>query len=232
LSPYRFADKLALAKGSTDGSDYGIYGTKGTESDANVPTARYKHQSWTDSAGNMYVFGGLDPPEGGTFGAPMDDMWKYASSTGKWTWLAGSMCLSGVGNCSDTAPVGTLGAGESALNTPGARMETSGFTIGTDLYLFGGCRTAYGQNVMNDMWKFSTTSGQWSWVAGDGVGFSMSGTDGSGTQTRGTSYAADNTPAGRRGGLFITSPGMTATDEVYFMGGFGTQAMSNKVWNE
>ena len=37
----------------------GVYGTKGVPDAANVPGARDESISWTDSAGNVWLFGGI-----------------------------------------------------------------------------------------------------------------------------------------------------------------------------
>ena len=36
----------------------GVYGTKGVPAAANVPGARDESISWTDSTGNLWLFGG------------------------------------------------------------------------------------------------------------------------------------------------------------------------------
>ena len=36
----------------------GVYGTKGVAAPANVPGARYDSCSWTDSSGDLWLFGG------------------------------------------------------------------------------------------------------------------------------------------------------------------------------
>ncbi len=37
----------------------GVYGTLGTPASGNVPGARYSSATWTDSSGNLWLFGGL-----------------------------------------------------------------------------------------------------------------------------------------------------------------------------
>ena len=52
--------------GSNTISQTGIYGTKGMPDAANVPGAREDSISWTDGAGNLWLFGGY-----GTVAAPL-----------------------------------------------------------------------------------------------------------------------------------------------------------------
>jgi len=54
----------------------GVYGTLGTGATANVPGARGGAISWTDSAGNLWLFGGYGFDSGGTNGN-LNDLWQY-----------------------------------------------------------------------------------------------------------------------------------------------------------
>jgi len=62
--------------GSNVAWEQGTYGTQGTAAPANVPGARYDAVSWTDAAGNFWLFGGSGVDSAGGFGA-LDDLWKY-----------------------------------------------------------------------------------------------------------------------------------------------------------
>ena len=50
----------------------GNYGTKGVPDAANVPVARWGSSSWTDSSGNLWLFGGMDLEWD-----DMNDLWRY-----------------------------------------------------------------------------------------------------------------------------------------------------------
>ncbi|MGA8221852.1 MAG: hypothetical protein WB780_09395, partial [Candidatus Acidiferrales bacterium] len=65
----------------------GAYGTKGTAAPGNIPGARHGSISWTDAAGNLWLFGGVGYDSAGTLG-DLNDLWKY--SAGEWTWIGGS----------------------------------------------------------------------------------------------------------------------------------------------
>jgi N-acetylneuraminic acid mutarotase len=54
----------------------GIYGTLGSASSSNVPGSRFSAAAWTDSSGNLWLFGGLGNDSKGTFGY-LNDLWKY-----------------------------------------------------------------------------------------------------------------------------------------------------------
>jgi len=55
----------------------GTYGTKGTANAANVPGARYRLASWTDTSGNLWFFGGRGYDSMGGTLEVLNDMWRY-----------------------------------------------------------------------------------------------------------------------------------------------------------
>ena len=54
----------------------GIYGTPGIPAAANIPGARDSAVSWTDSSGNLWLFGGQGYDSTGTYGN-LNDLWRY-----------------------------------------------------------------------------------------------------------------------------------------------------------
>lgn len=143
----------------------GVYGTQGIGSTANLPGARINAQSWTDAAGNIWLFGGSGYDSAGT-GGVLNDMWSFNPATGKWTWVSGS-------NLAGAAGVyGTEGV-TAAANTPSARLGMTGWTDAAGmLWLFGGGgydSTGTNTGELSDLWKFNPTSGQWTWVGGVGT---------------------------------------------------------------
>lgn len=149
--------------GAYSGSHQGVYGTLGTAAASNAPGGRDRGMSWTDSSGNLWLFGGIgfDSTVGGPNGVPLNDLWKY--SNGQWTWEGGSNL--GYGN----ATYGTKGTA-AAANVPGARYagamwsDTQG-----NFWLFGGSGldSANAQGELADLWKYS--NGQWTWMSGANV---------------------------------------------------------------
>jgi N-acetylneuraminic acid mutarotase len=171
--------------GSTVGGQKGIYGTLGVASSNTVPGARSEAAAWTDSSGNLWLFGGNGFDSAGTE-AVLNDLWKY--SNGEWTWMGGSDLVNSKGQ------YGTLGVA-GAANTPGARdwpatwTDTSG-----NFWLFGGLgydSSGATMGMLSDLWEYS--NGEWTWVGGPKVS-GQKGTYG----TKGTSNAA-NIPGGRFG---------------------------------
>jgi N-acetylneuraminic acid mutarotase len=143
--------------GSDTRNNPGVYGTLGIPDAANVPGARSGGLTWTDDAGNLWLFGGYGHDSADTLGN-LNDLWKFDS--GQWTWVSGSDTTNNPG------VYGTLSVPDSA-NVPGARWLSLSWTDNAgDLWLFGG--TGYdgegNLSELNDLWKFE--SGQWTWVSG------------------------------------------------------------------
>ena len=151
--------------GSTTNLASGVYGTQGVAAVSNVPGARQMPASWTDSAGNLWLFGGLGPDNGGEF----NDLWSYSTTTNEWTWVSGSNAVNSSG------VYGTQGT-PSSNNVAGARDEAASWIDSSgNLWLFGGERydannvnpcVPGGDECLNDLWKYDRTSGQWTWESG------------------------------------------------------------------
>jgi len=136
--------------GSNVNSQPGVYGTQGTAAPGNIPGARECAVSWTDAAGNFWLFGGFgfDSRSGAyeVYG-DLNDLWKY--SGGQWTWMSGSN-LAG-----QTGTYGTQGT-PAPGNAPGARADTVGWIDGSgNLWLLGGAAlNELPDGKFNDLWKY------------------------------------------------------------------------------
>jgi N-acetylneuraminic acid mutarotase len=62
--------------GPDDNHQNGAYGTQGTAASGNSPGSRYFSVTWTDAAGNFWLFGGNGFDSVGTVGV-LNDLWKY-----------------------------------------------------------------------------------------------------------------------------------------------------------
>ncbi len=134
--------------GSTQVNATGAYGTQSVAAASNVPGARQAADSWIDSSGNLWLFGGYGDDTNGAVGN-LADLWEYVPGTGQWTWISGSEVYDA------TANYGTEGTG-AASNLPGSRQGASSWidSSGT-LWLFGG--VGYGgtsNGYLNDLWEF------------------------------------------------------------------------------
>ncbi|MGH8288375.1 MAG: kelch repeat-containing protein [Steroidobacteraceae bacterium] len=160
-----FSAAFTWVGGSNTPGASGVYGTEGVAAAANVPGSRDGGSTWTDANGNLWLFGGFEGyvnainPATGNF---LNDLWEYSPASGEWTWVGGSSaaCTQGV--------YGTQGVA-AAANLPGPRSATTTWTDGSgNVWLFGGggCDSTGAFLWYDDLWKFSPSTGEWTWVGG------------------------------------------------------------------
>ncbi len=140
----------------------GVYGTQGSGATGNLPGARDGASSWTDSSGNLWLFGGYGYASVGS--GELNDLWQYSPSTEEWTWVSGA----------DTAnATGTYGMetqGTDATFPGGRQAASSWIDTSGNLWLFGGYGyDATGNGDLDDLWQYSSSTGQWTWVSGSEV---------------------------------------------------------------
>jgi N-acetylneuraminic acid mutarotase len=142
----------------------GSCGAKGTGSIAYTPGGRARSVSWLDLSGNFWLFGGLGYDCAGNPGT-MNDLWKFNPSNLQWTWVAGA---NGVGA---SGTYGTLRVGGATM-TPGARQSAQAWVDGAgSLWLMGGeGNDGTGtSDLLNDLWKYTPSTNQWTWMAGSNL---------------------------------------------------------------
>ena len=155
--------------GSSTANAKGIYATAtGVPATAVVPGARVGAVSFTDAAGDFWLFGGGGYDSVGNNGL-LNDLWKYSPTTGLWTFTDIPTGVTGTTTIANVYPIyGTRGTA-AATNVPGGRQSGAGWVDQTgNLWLFGG--TGFDINHLNgyldDLWTFSPKTGQWTWSAG------------------------------------------------------------------
>jgi Galactose oxidase, central domain len=130
------------------------YGTQGSAGTGNTPGDRHGEATWTDSSGNLWLFGGLNP----NTGAFLNDIWRF--SNGQWTWEAGS-------SGEQQGVYGTQGIPLTG-NTPGGRLSPIAWQdVSGNVWIFGGFgldSTGETLNYLSDLWKYS--GGEWTWMGG------------------------------------------------------------------
>jgi hypothetical protein len=166
--PPSTANEWTWESGSSSTNAAGVYGTLGTASTTNVPSARDSAVSWTDNSGNLWLFGGETPSAQVNISeVSVNDLWEYSPSAKTWTWVSGSSSVPN-GVAGEPGVYGTLGT-PSVSNTPGARTGAVSWTDNSgNLWLFGGGgldSTGVGGNL-NDLWEFNITAKTWTWVSG------------------------------------------------------------------
>jgi N-acetylneuraminic acid mutarotase len=188
--------------GSNSPNAAAVYGTQGVAAAGNMPGSRAQAISWADTAGNFWLFGGTD-----SNGNALNDLWKYNPSSGEWTWMSGSN-TPGAGGVSGTEGI------SAPANVPGARFRAIAWSDGAgNLWLFGGVGfdSVGGFSVLNDLWRYSPTSGQWAWMSGSNAA-NANGTYG----TQGIA-AAGNSPGAR----YLTVSWTDSIGNLWLFGGYG-----------
>ncbi len=198
-------------KGGADTQNaVGVYGTLGVAAAGSIPGARYGSMTWTDGAGNFWLFGGTYVDATGDL-FYLNDLWRYTPSNGLWTWVAGSSSPGALYGTPGTYGVqGTA----SPTSTPGGRANAvSWMDSAGNLWLFGGfgydsTNLAY----LNDLWKYSPATGEWTWINGPSSAQTATAVFG----TQGVSAPA-NLPPERQGAVaWIDSKG-----NLWLFGGNG-----------
>jgi N-acetylneuraminic acid mutarotase len=142
-------------RGNTSGNQPGIYGVQALPSSSAQPGSREFPVSWTDAAGNFWLFGGDGFASTPTFGR-LGDLWKYNPVSNQWTWMNGFTIVAQNGN------YGTMGVA-SISNVPGARYAAGSWVDATgNLWMFGGRgfpATGF-DGFLNDLWKYNPSSNQ------------------------------------------------------------------------
>jgi len=133
----------------------GIYGIQGQPSTANTPGGRNELGIWSDSANNIWVYGGSTSND--TFEESFNDVWMFNATSSCWCWMSGN----------DTAdqPGVYPSQGQSNQGFPGARSEHCVWsdTTGT-VWLFGGSLEE--DEHLNDLWSFNPKTLSWTWISG------------------------------------------------------------------
>ena len=201
-----------------DNGEYGqpgVYGTQGQPSAANIPGGRLGAVSWTDKNGNFWLFGGAGLDSAETFGF-LNDLWEFDPSTKEWTWVSGSNTVATF-NGGQPGIYGQQGT-PAATNTPGGRSEALGWADANgNLWLFGGAGfDAVDTNGnLNDLWEFSPSTREWTWVGGSSI-LDVNGTVAGVYGTLG-SLTAGSFPGSRNNGVAWTSK----DGSLWLFGGYG-----------
>jgi hypothetical protein len=130
-----------------------VYGIQGVPDTANTPGELWETAAtWTDSAGDFWLFGGL--PEN-------NNLWKYNIATNSWTWIKGNISLvNGV--------FGTMGV-EDSTNIPPIGYYYCHWkdSIG-NLWVFGGEEEVNSiLDDSNNLWRYNIATNNWTWMNGN-----------------------------------------------------------------
>ncbi|GEM_PF-558954 len=191
----------------------GIYPPQGEPSIHAYPGARRGHAIWSDSVGNIWIFGGFGRSASTSSATnELNDLWKYNPNTGEWTWISGSNTFTNPG------VYGTQGV-PAASNTPGGREGMAYWKDASgNFWLMGGFGNgSLGSGELNDLWRFNPNTLEWTWMKGSTTpnAFGVYG-------TQGVANAANN-PGGR---LYAMAT-VDDNGDVWLFGGEGEGASTS-----
>lgn len=148
------------------------------------PAGRSDAAAWTDTAGDVWLFGGYSRHKAGhdPFGRPfyhdtlLNDLWRLDLDTLQWEQvLASQHTPSGTlgGSSGAHGTYCTLGRPDATSRPGGRRSATAIQDTEGNLWLFGG--TGFGAAVsgnsgagtLNDLWKLDPVARMWTWTSGD-----------------------------------------------------------------
>ena len=113
----------------------GVYG-KLSQGDPLQFGGRIQAVGWTDSNGNLWLFGGIGYDSIGRSGF-LNDLWEFSPSTLEWAWMGGGSTVPWALR-GQPGHYGTMGVA-SAGTAPGSRWGTGGWTDSNgNLWIFGG----------------------------------------------------------------------------------------------
>lgn len=219
---------IVPATSTGNGGQSGVYGALSTFAPGNVPGSRRLSSSWADNAGHLWLFGGYGYDSKGNAG-DLNDLWEFNLSTNQWAWVSGSNTLPMTTNSNGGYPgvYGTLGT--SAIgNVPGGRLGATSWIDSTGhLWIFGGHGFDSKGNAgdLNDLWEFTPSTNQWTWMSGSNTTVLNGGQPGVyGTLGK---TAAGNVPGSRSG----AAGWIDSTGNLWLFGGAGWDANGiTSVW--
>jgi hypothetical protein len=140
--------------GLSTSNSLGSYGSKGISSQSNEPPGMYEGCSWTDLNGNFWLYGGIN------VSTAFQAMWKYDPVINQWTWMSGDSMTS-------PANFGVQGIPSPNNLPPGISWGAATWVDQlNNLWLYGG-NTFQGE--VADLWKYNTTTNEWTWMKGPGT---------------------------------------------------------------
>jgi len=227
IGSYTYTGTWTQVARTTTVDQAGTYGTLGS-STGGIPGGRWGAANCIDSSGNVWVFGGQGFDSTGTSLGLLNDLWKYNIATAAWTWM-------GPTNSNVSQNNGVYGTQGTALAAnapgPGGRQTAVLWADNSgNLWLFGGLgldsagtrnpgslnglsggTTTPDGALLNDLWQYNISTGQWTWVSGGNL---ANQTGVYGTQQ---TASASNVPGSRWSAAGFAD----ASGNLWFFGGWG-----------
>ncbi len=123
-----------------------------------IPGGRCAAVTWTDTAGNLWMYGGSGVTATTTTGN-LGDIWKFDVTQEKWYWMGGVKTTNAAVDYNGASAPGTPGG------FPGGRQSLAGWRDQNDnLYIFSGVGAAGSASLLSDMWRYNPSRDEWTWI--------------------------------------------------------------------
>ena len=156
--------------------------TLNQEGTATTPGARHDATSWIDLNGHLWLMGGYGYAQyNSTTPGELSDLWEFNPNTPGWTLHSTASTI-----LNQPGVYGGMGV-PSPQNHPGSRDSAVSWTdTSGNFWLFGGFGYdgSGNEGILNDLWKYTPSTGEWTWVNGSSV-YDQPGSYGSSTGTPG-----------------------------------------------
>ncbi|GAO43106.1 hypothetical protein FPE01S_02_02100 [Flavihumibacter petaseus NBRC 106054] len=154
----RVSNRWTWISGSNLTNQLGNYGIRWDGDEDNVPGGRMEACGWADNDGKLWIMSGSGYDQKG-YNGDINDLMMFDPTNGEWTWVNGYFLT-------NLLSYSLTDGSADIMNTPGARMGSSGWTdTDGNLWLLGGRGgdfNTYGSySVMNDLWVFSPVTNNW-----------------------------------------------------------------------
>jgi hypothetical protein len=144
------------------------YGIQNVENTTNTPPITSNAMTWVDTNNNLWMFGGLYDYVGNS-GPKMNynTLWKYNTTTNKWSWKKGKNPNTILSSFSKNHPgySGIKGI-ENALSLPMSRNKGINWIQNNNLFLGYGNNYFYFEKKLLDLWKFDIDTNNFTWIGG------------------------------------------------------------------
>ena len=155
------SNQWSWMKGSNTVDILPNYGTLQVESTNTTPGGiQENNTAWVKSDGSLWLFGGEHFDTTSALYSFSNDIWRFNINTNNWIWMKGSAGQNINGN------YGSLNV-ESSTNLPPARGTYTRWQDKNDnFYIFGGLSSFSNGSFYNDVWRFNSTTNNWTWISG------------------------------------------------------------------
>lgn len=136
-----------------------------TQNNPDEPAARYRARAWVDDDNNLWIYGGAITTS--STNSSYNDLWKYNTNTKVWTFISGDKNTFYCKDCSNGVYPDTVGTSGTQY-FPRARSDYGYWKDNSgNVWIYGGYAESHGVDEYGDLWKFNSTTYEWTLISGN-----------------------------------------------------------------